>query len=166
LTPGAQAIVLDSDFLSAFLKIERLPLVRDFFGADVLFVPPAVYREISLTDLLSRLIAISWIQVQTPDHARGQSLGQNEAFARLGPGEQEAIALCLEISGSVLLTNDNRARQAATDLGVKVFNVPTFLLACKMSGLTNREQMTELVKGLEERDRYGFRKDVRELLLA
>jgi predicted nucleic acid-binding protein len=66
----------------------------------------------------------------------------------------------------VLLTNDNRARQAATDLGVKVFNVPTFLLACKMSGLTNREQMAELVRGLEERDRYGFRKDVRELLLA
>jgi len=166
LIPGVQVVILDSDFLSAFLKIERLPLVRDFFGADILWVPPAVYREISLTDLLSPVIAIPWIQVRTPDPARVRALSPREDFAKLGPGEQEAIALSLEIGEAVLLTNDNRARQAAAALGLKVFNVPTFLLACKMAGLTDREQMAEIVRGLEERDRYGFRKDIRELLLA
>jgi len=34
LSSGAQ-VVLDADFLSAFLKIERLSIVRELFGLDL-----------------------------------------------------------------------------------------------------------------------------------
>ena len=71
---GAQ-VVLDADFLSAFLKIERLSIVRDFFGLDLVFTPPAVYREISVTDLLPRLTATPWIEVREPDAEKVKDLG-------------------------------------------------------------------------------------------
>lgn len=38
-------IVLDADFLSAFLKIERMSLIREFYQVTLLYVPPAVYRS-------------------------------------------------------------------------------------------------------------------------
>ncbi len=95
MSPVPGVIVLDADFLSAFLKIDRLPLVRSFFQVEELFVPPAVYREVSLTDLLPRLASISWILVQPPDATQARALWQDEDFAKLGPGEQEAIALSL-----------------------------------------------------------------------
>jgi hypothetical protein len=40
------------------------------------------------------------------------------------------------------------------------------LLAYKNSGLAAREQIADLVTALEELDFYGFRKDVRDLLLT
>lgn len=159
-------VVLDADFLSAFLKIDRLPIVKSFYQVDELFVPPAVYREISLTDFLPKLTSIPWIRVQLPEVVQAQTLWQDGGFARLGPGEQEAIALSIELGEAVLLMNDNEARRVAARLGVEVLNVPTFLMACKASGLASRTEILDLVTVLEERDRYGFRKDVRDLLLS
>lgn len=124
----ALRVVLDTDFLSAFLKIDRLSLVKDFYGVEELLVPPAVYREVSVTDLFPGLAAIPWIRVQLLDAKRKQQLRQDGELARLGPGEQEA--------------------------------------ACKISGLTSRDEIFSLISALEERDRYGFRKDVRDLLLS
>jgi predicted nucleic acid-binding protein len=165
LSSSAQ-VVLDADFLSAFLKIERLSIVRELLGLGPVFTPPAVYREISVTDLLPRLAAISWIEVREPDAEKVKALGRDEAFARLGSGEREAIALCQELGDVVLLMNDNKAGQVAGRLGIRVFSVPTFLLAYKDSGLASQEQIADLVTALEERDFYGFRKDVRDLLLT
>ena len=162
----APGVVLDSDFLSAFLKIDRLSLVKDFYQVEELLVPPAVYREVGLTDLLPKLITLPWVRVQLLDANRKQVLWQDGELAKLGPGEQEAIALSLDRGGAVLLMNDNEARRVATRLGIEVLNIPTFLSACKLSGFTSREEIADLISALEERDRYGFRKDVRNLLLS
>ncbi|HSS76091.1 MAG TPA: hypothetical protein VLV54_05030 [Thermoanaerobaculia bacterium] len=165
MTARAQ-VVLDADFLSAFLKIEQLPLVREFFGVEDLLFPPAVLREISVTDLLLRLAVIPGIHLQSPDPKKIQVLRSEGAFSLLGAGEQEAIALSLELASSVLLMNDNRAGQIATRLGVEVINVPGFLLACKASGSISQKQIAELVSALKEKDHYGFRKDALDLLLS
>jgi len=91
---------------------------------------------------------------------------RHAAFHRLGQGEQEAIVLALERQGAVLLTNDNQARRLAGSLGVQVVNIPAFLLACKRAGLLDREAMANLVADLREKDHYGFRQDVLNLLLS
>jgi predicted nucleic acid-binding protein len=57
-------VILDSDFLSAFLKIDRLSLVKQFYQVEVLLVPPAVYHEVSLADLMSNLGNVPWIQIR------------------------------------------------------------------------------------------------------
>jgi predicted nucleic acid-binding protein len=152
--------------LCSFLKIGQLSRVREFFGVQDLLVPPAVLYEICLTDLVSQLTAVPGIRIQPPDARKVQALKSEETFSRLGPGEQEAIALSLEKASSVLLMNDSRAGQVAARLGVDVFNVPGFLLGCKFSGSVSRKQIADLVAALEERDHYGFKKDARNLLLS
>lgn len=62
----SQYIVLDTDFLSSFLKIERLHFVAEFFQVNTISVAPAVYQEIAPTRLAPQLAAISWIQIQAP----------------------------------------------------------------------------------------------------
>jgi predicted nucleic acid-binding protein len=159
-------VILDADFLSAFLKIDRLSLVKEFYRVEVLLVPPAVYHEVSLTDLMARLANVPWVEIRPPEITRVQALRQHEDFVKLGPGEQEAMALTSTEGDSVLLMNDNRARKMAASLGIEVLNIPAFLLACKLTGLLSREKATELVDELEKRDHYGFSKDIRALLLS
>lgn len=158
-------VVLDADFLSAFLKIDRLTLIRDFYRAEQLLIPPSVYREVSLTSLLQRLVGISWLQVTTPDAELLEELFRESPTHDLGAGEREAMALAHQHSGSVLLMNDNRARRRAVELGLQVVNVPAFLLACKLSGFLDRHQTADLVRALQEKDHYGFRADVLAELL-
>lgn len=151
--------------MSAFLKIEQLPLVRQFYQVQELLVPPAVYREVAITDLLSRLAALSWIRLTMPSPSQTHVLSGTEGFERLGRGEQEAIALALE-QKAILLVNDNQARRLARQLGIQAVNIPAFLLACKMAGLLDRDALSDLVTGLREKDYYGFRQDVLDLLLS
>lgn len=52
-------IILDTDFLSVFLKkIECLPLIRALYQVITVSIPSAVYQEMALTDLLPRLLAL------------------------------------------------------------------------------------------------------------
>jgi predicted nucleic acid-binding protein len=156
-------IVVDADFLSAFLKIDRLELVKDFYEVTSLRVPPAVYKEVGVTDLVSRLAASPWIQIEIPD---SPNTVPDPAFRALGKGEQEAILLALRSEDVLLLMNDLKARRIAERLGVLTADVPAFLLACRDTGFVSQDQIRELVAALREKDRYGFRRETLEQLLS
>jgi hypothetical protein len=51
-------------------------------------------------------------------------------------------------------------------LGVTAINIPAFLLGCKEAGFLSRDEIQQLITALEERDHYGFRKEMRLLLLS
>lgn len=157
-------VVLDTDFLSAFLKIDRLPLVRSLFRVETLAVPLAVYREIGLTRLLPQLAALSWIAILEAGKPPVEAL-RLESWAKLGPGEQEAITLASK-GQAVLLTNDGQAGRVARQLGIEVANVPAFLLAVKVAELADRSELAAVVRELREKDRYAFRADLLDLLLS
>ncbi len=150
------AVVIDTDFLSSFLKTDRLDLVRSFFQAESLLVPTAVYRELAVTELLTALTALDWVQVREVDRGRMAELTGNIEFSALGAGEQEAIALASLLTDSVLLMSDRRAGHHARSLGVNVVNIPAFLLAYRNSGEASVEAIQELVDELQEKDHYGF----------
>jgi predicted nucleic acid-binding protein len=156
-------IFLDADFLSAFLKIEQLHLVKDFYGVTTLRVPVAVYREVSLTRLLPRLAALQWIEIATLEAAESVL---DPDFVDLGKGEQEAIQLSRNTPGTLLLTNDLKARRIAHRLGVNTVDIPTFLLSCKASGFLSLPKIREIVDALQEKDRYRFRKEILGQLLS
>lgn len=157
-------IFLDADFLSAFLKIGQLHLVKDFYDAEVLKVPVAVYREVSLTTLLPSLAALPWVEVASLDPGDQPALDPD--FIHLGKGEQEAIQLSRNAPGSLLLTNDLKARRIAHRLGVDTVDIPTFLLSCKASGFLTTARIREVVEALREKDRFGFRKEILDRLLS
>lgn len=158
-------VVLDADFLSALLKIDRLSLIKDFYGAEYLLIPPAVYREVSQTSLLQKLAGTAWLRIEAPRPGLLEDLFQGSRFDDLGAGERESIALVHQHPGAVLLMNDNRARRQAIQLGVDATNIPTLLLAFKLSRFLDRDQIAEVIRDLQEKDRYGFRADVLARLL-
>ena len=57
-------IVCDTDFLSSLLKINRLELVKDFFGEENLCIPIAVLSEIAKTELITDVLNKDWIKVK------------------------------------------------------------------------------------------------------
>lgn len=160
-------VVLDSDFLSSFLKIDQLHRVREYFEVESLDLPSAVFREVSVTRLLPRLTGIPWLEVQevTDEMLNGVSLEKAPEFSRLGKGEQEAIAFALHCDDGVLLMNDKKALRVAGSLGVTTANVPAFLGMYKAMSPHAASQVPELVKDLEEKDHFGFSAELRKSLL-
>jgi predicted nucleic acid-binding protein len=157
-------IFLDADFLSAFLKIGQLHLVKDFYGVEVLKVPVAVYREVSLTTLLPNLAALPWVEVTALNPGERPALDPD--FIVLGKGEQEAIQLSRNTPGALLLTNDLKTRKIAHRLGVDTVDIPAFLLSCKASGFLSLTRIHEIIEALREKDRFGFRKEILDRLLS
>ena len=159
-------VVLDADFISSFLKIGRLPLIQDYYRTDILLIPPAVRREVGWTQLSATLENLAWVRVEAPDVEILRDVSGKPELQGLGAGEREAMALALQVAGSVLLMNDNQARARAIRLGLDPVSIPAFLLACKQDGVLGREEVAAVVQDLQEKDRYGFRKEVLDLLLS
>lgn len=158
------SIILDTDFLSAFLKIERLSLVKDFYQVEFLLIPSAVYSELSVTSLGQSLAKLPWVQTETPPS--GWDLRSTPDSILLGAGELQAIALARQSDQSLILSNDNSARGLARRLGLNAIDIPEFLLSCKTSGFLDRAEIQELIRDLQEKDHYGFRKEVLDRLLS
>lgn len=158
-------VVIDADFLSSFLKIERLLLVAQYYQVDEVVIAPAVYREIAQTTLLPALSALTWIRIEAPPAAAVQRLRKEGEYSQLGAGEQESIALTVDRAHSVLLCSDNRARRYAQGLGIEVANIAALLLACRQATILKQDDVRQIVEELGRHDYYRFREDVLAQLL-
>ena len=158
-------IILDTDFLSSFLKIGRCDLIPLLYQVEQAVIPTAVHRELAQTDLLPQLLAIPWINVSTVEQSLDETLLQDSTFQALGGGEQECVLLARALPEAALLMSDNKARQFARSLDVAVANIPAFLLACKMAALLSPEQMGQIIDDLRAEDFYEFRPEIRRVLL-
>ena len=107
--------VVDTDFLSAFLKINRVELIYKALETDKLYVTQAVFEELTKAPFFDRLAElIEKIELISIDklHKKVQS-------SKLGKGELESISYALE-TNSLLLTNDKKAGKFAENSGIKV----------------------------------------------
>ena len=157
-------IVIDTDFLSSFLKIGGVRLVKDFFNVDCVSIPLAVFTEIGKTDLVDKLIETDWIKIKTVKNRNYADLNSKE-FDALGAGEQECMMLCKDSQKHILLINDKKARQLATGSGISVLNISAFLLACKRSNYLDNDEMSTIIDNLKEKDYFEFGKDDLENLI-
>ena len=73
-------VILDTDFLSSFLKIGRCDLVRRLYQIEQATIPTAVHRELAQTTLLPQLLAIPWITVTTEIPSVDETLVQDSTF--------------------------------------------------------------------------------------
>lgn len=78
-------VILDAHFLSSFLKIDQMSLIRDFYQDAKVLVPPAVYREVSQTDLVPQshgyiFIELSMESMEGPASRRRRKTMKEERF--------------------------------------------------------------------------------------
>ena len=62
--------------------------------------------------------------------------------------------------------SDQRALRFARKRGIEVIDIPGLLLAYKESAFLSSGQIAEIIQALKDKDRYEFRSEVREILLA
>lgn len=86
------AIICDTDFLSSFLKIERLELVKDLFKEENLYIPVAVLAEIAKTNLITDLLDKERVKVKKVSDEELKEMRKDKEFANLGSGEKECLA--------------------------------------------------------------------------
>jgi predicted nucleic acid-binding protein len=128
------AVVVDSSVLITLAAGEQFHLLRDFYST--IHIPPGVWKETTAAPKtfgvqeVQRAKSDGWLVVQSPrDLAKVSALPFN-----LQPGETEALALALELSGSLLLVDDAQGRKAAAALGIAYTGTLGVLLRAKAEG--------------------------------
>lgn len=149
-------IICDADFLSSFLKIGQLELVKDLFKEENLYIPVAVLSEIAKTNLITDLLDKEWIKVKKVGDEDLKEMEKDKDFVNLGSGEKECLALCKYFEKSVLLISDNKARRIANKNEIFTLNISAFLLACKETGILDRNEIATIIQDLKEKDHYEF----------
>jgi len=157
-------LVCDTDFLSSFLKIGRLEIVRDLFKEENLYIPVAVLGEIAKTDLITDLLDKGWVKVKKVSDVDLKEMEKDEEFTNLGSGEKECLALCKRLKNSILLISDNTARKIANKNNIFTLNISAFLLACKDVEILGREDILMIIHDLKEKDYYEFSEEERARL--
>jgi predicted nucleic acid-binding protein len=127
-------VIADAGPLFGLARIGRLALLHRLYG--VVALPPAVHRELRLTELrptvppLSAAIANGWLEVVRP----APSEGLRKLQLLLDPGEAEAIELAAQRGCRFVLLDGRRGRAVARRWNVPVAGTGAVLLAAKAGG--------------------------------
>ncbi len=134
-----QAIISDSSCIIALANIGQLDLLQQVF--ETVLTTPQVVAEVGI-----RLPV--WLEVRIPaDH-----LVIERMEAELDLGEASAIALAIELHGSMLILDDLDARKVAKRLGIDVTGTVGVLIGAKRAGF-----IPAIRPLLDELDRAAFR---------
>jgi predicted nucleic acid-binding protein len=119
-------VVSNSTPLIALSKIDRLSIVKEFFGSII--IPTAVFVEVA-TDNKERagkaeVSKAKWIHSEKVSN----NLAVDILSANLDVGEAEAITLAKEIKADLLLIDDKDGRKAAKSVGVPITGTVGLLL--------------------------------------
>ena len=128
------AVVVDSSVLITLAAGEQFHLLREFYST--IHIPPEVWRETTGSSKpfgvreAQQVRTDGWLIVQSP-----QDVGKVATLPfNLQPGETEALALALELPGSLLLVDDAQGRRVAAALGIRYTGTLGVLLRAKTEG--------------------------------
>jgi predicted nucleic acid-binding protein len=125
-------VVADTSPLNYLIQIESDHLLPRLYGSIV--IPSAVMGE--LADARAPLAIRQWLSHVPPWlEVRLLSAAPEPALAYLGPGEREAIQLCEELKGNLLLIDERDGRLEAKQRGLLTTGTLGVLLAAGELGL-------------------------------
>ncbi len=152
-------VVVDTDFLSAMIKIERMELIYRVFGVDRIFITQAVLDELAKAPFFDKVKE----QLKRIELAIVDKLPENKLSAMLGKGEFESITFAMD-TDSVLLTNDKKAGEYAESLGIKVLDIISFLLVCKEKNIVTVNDLKCIIDDVKKYDYMEFDQEHKRLL--
>ena len=95
-------LISDTDFLSSFIKIGKIELVKEFYQIKKIYITPGVYHELAQADLDPWIDSIDWIEEKRVSRSECERLRATYGSVSLGIGEMETIVLCKSIPNSLL----------------------------------------------------------------
>ncbi|MEA3254483.1 MAG: hypothetical protein U9Q22_01445 [Candidatus Altiarchaeota archaeon] len=148
-------------------KINKLSLVKKFFGADVVYIPNAVLVELSKGNFFKDFVSVINSDEKEITKERWVVILDVEAMdnENIGLGEREAIALARKLD-AILLIDDQTAKKVAETEKLEAFDLNMFLQACKGKELIDPKEMKTIIEDLETKDFYKFKKEILKELLS
>jgi uncharacterized protein len=158
------AVVVDSSVLITLAAGGQFHLLRELYAT--LYVPPEVWNEVTTapkpfgTNETRQARDDGWLIIRTP-----ASLAAIHALPfNLQPGETEALALAVELTGALLLVDDAQGRRAARALGIDYTGTLGVLLRAKAE---NRlATLTPVLTLMQQRTTFWLSEEVRHAVLA
>jgi len=168
--------VIDTCVLSSLAKIDRLDLLRKSFE-NILVTPSVVneIEEVGEAKFVKRIKeALYFEEIEEEKFILVVSLTSKELqYAHklkteygLSIADSECIAVA-KMRKTVLLSDDKYLGKIAINEEVEhVYDLLTFLEACIVKGIIQKEELIEIVSLLKKRDFYKFSEDDREELFS
>lgn len=143
-------VVSDTTPLSTLFLIDKLYWLKEIFGS--ITIPQSVYFELSNLARYGHDISIfhdsDWIIVESVSDPKKVA----ELLEELDLGESEAIVLAVEKRADLLLIDERKGSQIATEMGVRTAGLLRFLIELKQRGI-----ITEVKSVLQDiRSTGGF----------
>lgn len=152
-------IVVDTNLLSTFARIQRLDLLFAVAETDALYLTPAVKKEIELglKQNLDFLLPVSeglangtkfFLLQLTPDEKHLS----DTLPASLNAGEKESISVCQKRPGSKLLTNDKRAHNYCQENQIASLDLKLVLRRLWKAGHCTKEEVRFIMDEIEAKE--------------
>ena len=144
-------VVSNTSPLINLANIGQLHLLKQLYGQVI--IPPAVYDEIVIAGVgqpgAMEVKTYDWFKVEQISNQQMVTLLQIDVDI----GEAEAIVLALEMKPDLLLLDERKGRQVASNLGIKFTGILGILIEAKNNQLINaiKPIMDDLIK------QVGFR---------
>lgn len=154
-------IVSDTDFLSAFSKIDRIDLIFKVFKTKEITITKAVYDELKEAPVFDLLL--SYFSAKE-NKIIIKKVSAKDVPENLGTGERESITLAKDKKAKLLM-DDRDAGEYAESKGVDVIDIPAFLFHCKKKNILSVSEIRSIINNLKDKDHYEFETKVKEELL-
>ena len=157
-------VVIDTDILSTFCKINKLELLQRLFHRSTIIIAPSVYKEIReavQSGLLSYSPPARFSRIKLDPAERSLAKEIHER-RRLGQGDCECIAISKQRK-CLLLTNDQQAQREADSLYIEYISLLLVLRELWKTDIMTRDQTIGLAKEIEDKDKIVI-KDLYSLL--
>ena len=155
-------VFVDTDVLSIFAKIERLPLLFAVFDQEMLNIAEAVENEVKTGVSKGFSFSDDIIALQTQGQIRTYhtTLADQEFMSSLpqtlGAGESESMAICKRLT-AIFASNERRVMHYCKANRIDCINLVRILRALWELKILTQTDVRKVITEIETEDRLKFR---------
>lgn len=158
-------VLIDTDILSTFAKIERFDLLFQLFKGKSLCIAPSVFQEIcnGVNDGYSSLESVLKIvhnkQIGILPLTEAEVVERTAVPQSFGAGELDSLVICKHRK-LLLVTNDKRVTRFCENKGIRYIALNALLRMLWKNSILAKEEVRYLIEEIEKKDRVSIlRKD-------
>ena len=149
-------VILDTDILSTFSRVNRLNLIRSLFSKSEFYISTRNKAELLEAKRLGykfieRALKFNLTTLIPNENEKAEFQRLKEEKKSLGLADVESLILA-KYRNLVLLTNDTNVQKKAIKLGVSYFNLPMILRELWKQDILTKEDTNKLISKIEKED--------------
>ena len=155
-------VFVDTDILSIFAKIQRLPLLFTVFNQETLHISNAVANEVEMGVLKGFNFAQDITALLTQERIQTHhSTSVDEAFMMslpqtLAAGERESMAICKRLA-AIFVSNERRVKHHCQTHSICCVNLAEILRSLWGLEILTQVDVREIITEIETKDSLTFR---------